>query len=279
MTKKVAIVTGASSGIGKATAVRLNDEGYQVFAGARRVERMNDLEEAGIMVHELDVTKVESNRAFIDFVMANATRIDIIVNSAGYSVQGALEDVDPAAAKAQFDVNVFGLMNITQMVLPIMRKQHSGKVINISSVGGQIYAPLAGWYYASKHALEALSDTLRMEVGRFGIDVIIIEPGGTKTEWGNIAMDTLKEETPASSAYADLVDAYAAGGFAGFTTTPEEIAGLIMKSINAANPKTRYQPDFPMKMMVFAARKLPYKQFDKIMGRNLKGLMKDPEKN
>ncbi|WP_054654262.1 oxidoreductase [Secundilactobacillus silagei] len=270
----MAIVTGASSGIGKATALRLNDEGYQVFAGARRVEKMNDLKQAGILVHQLDVTKQDSNRAFVDFVEANATEIDIIVNSAGYGSQGALEDVDPAEAKNQFDVNVFGLMALTQMILPIMRHQHSGKIINISSVGGQMYSPLAGWYYASKHALEALSDTLRMEVKPFGIDVIIIEPGGTKTEWGSVAMDKLKAQTPANSAYHDLVEAYEAGGFSGFTTTPEEIAALIMRAINARRPKTRYQPNFGMKMLVIMARKLSYKQFDKVMGRQMRGLTK-----
>lgn len=274
MSNKVAIVTGASSGIGKATAIRLHHEGYEVFAGARRVERMQDLQMQGIHVHKLDVTDPASNAAFVKDVQTQASRIDLIVNSAGYGSQGALEDVATSEAKNQFDVNVFGLMNLTQLVLPIMRAQHSGKIVNISSVGGQIYSPLAGWYYASKHALETLSDSLRMEVKRFGIDVIIIEPGGTKTEWGKVAMDKLKEQTPADSAYRDLAEAYAAGGFRGFNTTPEQIAALIWKAVTARRPKTRYQPDFAMKMLVIAARKLSYRMFDRVMGQQMKALTK-----
>lgn len=271
---KVAIVTGASSGIGKATAIRLHHEGYTVFAGARRVERMQDLQSEGIFAHRLDVTDPELNRDFVKYVQAHAASIDLIVNSAGYGSQGALEDVSTTEAKNQFDVNVFGLMNLTQLILPIMRAQHSGKIVNISSVGGQIYSPLAGWYYASKHALETLSDSLRMEVKKFGIDVIIIEPGGTKTEWGKVAMDKLKEQTPADSAYRDLAEAYAAGGFSGFNTTPEQIAALIWKAVTARHPKTRYQPNFAMKMLVIAARKMSYRMFDRVMMRQMQGLLK-----
>ncbi|MFD0898418.1 oxidoreductase [Loigolactobacillus binensis] len=274
MNKKTAIVTGASAGIGKATAILLHNQGYQVFAGARRVDHMQDLAAQNITIHALDVTKPASNQAFIDAVKKQCSSIDVIVNSAGYGSQGALEDVSPEEAKNQFAVNVFGLMNLTQLVLPLMRQQHFGKVVNISSVGGQMYAPLAGWYYASKHALEALSDTLRMEVKQFGIDVIIIEPGGTKTEWGNIAMKNLLEQTPPASAYRDWVTNYANGSFANFSTTPEQIAALILKSINARKPKTRYQPNFAMTMLVIAARKLSYKMFDRQMFKQLNGMFK-----
>ncbi|ANZ64989.1 short-chain dehydrogenase/reductase [Secundilactobacillus paracollinoides] len=271
---KTAIVTGASAGIGKATAQLLNRQGYTVFAGDRRVEKMQDLADAGIHVHALDVTDQASNQAFVSDVLAQSGTIDVIVNSAGYSAQGALEDVSPEEAKRQFDVNVFGLMNLTQLVLPAMRHQHAGKVINISSVGGQIYSPLAGWYYASKHALEALSDTLRMEVKRFGIDVIIVEPSGTKTEWGGIATKKLLEQTPANSAYRDIVDRYAKNsGFSNFSTTPDTIAELILTAINARKPKTRYLPDHASKMLVIAARKLSYKMFDRMMFRSLKAIM------
>lgn len=271
---KTAIVTGASAGIGKATAKRLHQQGYEVFAGARRVEKMQDLAAIGVHVHALDVTDQNSNQVFVTDVLAQSSTIDVIVNSAGYSAQGALEDVSPEEAKRQFDVNVFGLMNLTQLVLPTMRHQRAGKVINISSIGGQIYSPLGGWYYASKHALEALSDTLRMEVKRFGIDVIIVEPSGTKTEWGGIATQKLLDQTPTDSAYRDIVDRYAKNsGFSNFSTTPDTIADLILKAITARKPRTRYLPDFTAKLLVFAARKLPYKALDRMMFRSLKQIM------
>lgn len=271
---KTAIVTGASAGIGKATAKRLHQQGYEVFAGARRVEKMQDLAAIGVHVHALDVTDQNSNQVFVTDVLAQSSTIDVIVNSAGYSAQGALEDVSPEEAKRQFDVNVFGLMNLTQLVLPTMRHQRAGKVINISSIGGQIYSPLGGWYYASKHALEALSDTLRMEVKRFGIDVIIVEPSGTKTEWGGIATQKLLDQTPTDSAYRDIVDLYAKNsGFSNFSTTPDTIADLILKAITARKPRTRYLPDFTAKLLVFAARKLPYKALDRMMFRSLKQIM------
>lgn len=273
MNNKTAIVTGASAGIGKATAIYLHKQGYKVFAGARRIDHMQDLVQQGIEAHALDVTSPESNQAFVDFVLANSNSIDVIVNSAGFSMQGALEDVAPKDAKSQFDVNVFGLMNITQLVLPTMRAQHSGKIVNISSIGGQMYSPLAGWYYASKHALEAVSDTLRMEVKRFGIDVIIIEPSGTKTEWAGIAMKTLLEQTPKDSAYRDIVEAYADGSFDGFSDTPEQIGELIYKAINAPKPKTRYQPSFSAKMTVIAARKLSYKAFDRRLFKQFRAMI------
>ncbi|KRM74904.1 oxidoreductase [Secundilactobacillus collinoides] len=271
---KTAIVTGASAGIGKATAKRLHQQGYEVFAGARRVEKMQDLAAIGVHVHALDVTDQNSNQVFVTDVLAQSSTIDVIVNSAGYSAQGALEDVSPEEAKRQFDVNVFGLMNLTQLVLPTMRHQRAGKVINISSIGGQIYSPLGGWYYASKHALEALSDTLRMEVKRFGIDVIIVEPSGTKTEWGGIATQKLLDQTPTDSAYRDIVDRYVKNsGFSNFSTTPDTIADLILKAITARKPRTRYLPDFTAKLLVFAARKLPYKALDRMMFRSLKQIM------
>ncbi len=271
---KTAIVTGASAGIGKATAKRLHQQGYEVFAGARRVEKMQDLAAIGVHVHALDVTDQNSNQVFVTDVLAQSSTIDVIVNSAGYSAQGALEDVSPEEAKRQFDVNVFGLMNLTQLVLPTMRHQRAGKVINISSIGGQIYSSLGGWYYASKHALEALSDTLRMEVKRFGIDVIIVEPSGTKTEWGGIATQKLLDQTPTDSAYRAIVDRYAKNsGFSNFSTTPDTIADLILKAITARKPRTRYLPDFTAKLLVFAARKLPYKALDRMMFRSLKQIM------
>ncbi|WP_379135182.1 oxidoreductase [Paenibacillus sp. sgz500958] len=274
MNKKVAIVTGASSGIGKATAIQLNKEGYTVFAGSRRVEQMKDLEKTGIKVLKLDVTDEKSNQDFVDFVRSTSSTIDVLVNSAGYGSLGALEDVPLQEARNQFDVNVFGAMNLTQLIAPIMRKQKSGKIINISSVGGQIYSPLGGWYYASKHALEALSDTLRNELKPFGIDVIIIEPGGTDTGWQEVANEAMKKSTPDNSVYRKLVEGFAAMSSNNYATSPDKIANLIVKSIKDKNPKTRYQPSMKEAMIVLAARRLPYKLFDKVIEGQMKRMMK-----
>ncbi|MCL6457782.1 MAG: SDR family NAD(P)-dependent oxidoreductase [Gorillibacterium sp.] len=274
MSKKVAIVTGASSGIGKATAIQLNKEGYTVFAGSRRVEQMRDLEKIGIKTLKLDVTDEKSNQDFVDFVRSTSSSIDVIVNSAGYGSLGALEDVPLQEARNQFNVNVFGAMNLTQLILPIMRKQKSGKIINISSIGGQIYSPLGGWYYASKHALETLSDTLRNELKPFGIDVIIIEPGGTDTGWQEVANEAMKKSTPDNSAYRKLVEGFAAMSSDNYATSPDKIASLILKSIKDKKPKTRYQPRVQETMIVLAARKLPYKLFDRVIEGQMKRMMK-----
>ncbi|MNM80000.1 putative oxidoreductase [compost metagenome] len=274
MNKKAAIVTGASSGIGKATAIQLNKEGYTVFAGSRRVEQMKDLEKIGIKTLKLDVTDEKSNQDFVDYVLSASSSIDVIVNAAGYGSLGALEDVPLQEARNQFEVNVFGAMNLTQLILPTMRKQKSGKIINISSVGGQIYSPLGGWYYASKHALETLSDTLRNELKPFGIDVIIIEPGGTDTGWQEVANETMKKSTPQNSAYRKLVEQFAAMSSDNYATSPNNIADLILKSIKDKKPKTRYQPSMKETMIVLAARKLPYKLFDRVIEGQMRRMMK-----
>ncbi|WP_263853873.1 SDR family NAD(P)-dependent oxidoreductase [Levilactobacillus cerevisiae] len=177
---------------------------------------------------------------------------------------GAIEDVDPAEAKRQFDVNVFGAANLIQLVLPTMRHQHAGKILNNSSVGGQLYSRLGGWYYASKHALEALSDSLRLEVKDFGIDVIIIEPGGTATNWQQTAADHMVATTPKNSAYRRMVEAYALGSW-NFQATGDDIARLMLKAVNAQRPKTRYQLTLLDTLAVVAARKLSYKMFDRII--------------
>lgn len=271
---KVAIVTGASSGMGHATALTLQQQGYQVFAGARRIEKMGDLQQAGVNVFSLDVTSEESNQTFVNHVLQTTNnRVDVIVNSAGYGSYGALEDVSMTEAKRQFEVNVFGTMNLTQLILPTMRKQHSGKIINISSTGGQMYTPIGGWYYSSKHALEALSDTLRLEVKPFGIEVVIVEPGGTKTEWQDVAFQNFKKSTPENSAYKNLAKLFTATNSSGFKTS-EDIAELILKIINTKNPKTRYQPSFAEKLMVIAARKLSYKMNDRIINRTVNSMLK-----
>ena len=173
MTDKVAIVTGASSGIGEATARQLHGAGYIVYAAARRTERMAGLAGAGIRTLAMDLTVEEQMTSGIERALAEAGRVDILVNSAGYGSFGSLEEVPLSEARHQFEVNVFAPARLVQLVLPAMRAQRSGRIINISSIGGKIYEPLGDWYHATKFALEGLSDSLRAELRPFGIDVVV----------------------------------------------------------------------------------------------------------
>jgi NAD(P)-dependent dehydrogenase (short-subunit alcohol dehydrogenase family) len=198
---KTALVTGASSGIGEATALQLSELGYTVYAAARRVERMSDLADRGIRTRSVDVTDDPSMMALVQTIIADTGRIDVLVNNAGYGLYGALEDTPIEEARRQFEVNVFGLARLTQLVLPHMRAQRDGYIVNISSMGGKIWEPLGSWYHASKFAVEGLSDSLRVEVAEFGIKVVIIQPGSIRSEWSGIAADNL-EATSANTPYA-----------------------------------------------------------------------------
>ncbi|MDR1115061.1 MAG: SDR family NAD(P)-dependent oxidoreductase, partial [Tannerella sp.] len=175
MEKKVVFITGASSGIGRATALLLAKHNYTVYGAARRIGRLTELESQGVKPVVMDVTDEISVSAAIDEVIGNEGRIDVLINNAGYGEYGAIEDVSMENARKQMDVNLFGLARVTQLVVPHMRKQKSGKIVNITSIGGKVATPMGGWYYASKFAVEGLSDSLRLEVRQFGIDVILIE--------------------------------------------------------------------------------------------------------
>jgi short-subunit dehydrogenase len=239
--KKTVLVTGASAGIGKATAIFLAQNGYQVYGAARRIDNMQDLKAFGIKPITLDITKDESVEACVNQILGEAGSIDILVNNAGFGLEGAIEDIPMEDARYQLEVNVFGAMRLAQLVLPKMRENKYGKIINISSVGGKIAFPLGGWYHASKFALEALSDSMRNEVRQFGIDVIVVEPGATKSEWGNIALDYLMKVS-GHTAYKDLA-AKAHHTFSQVSNgnqEPVEIAKLVKTGIEAKHPKTRY---------------------------------------
>ena len=191
MKSKVILITGASSGIGYDTAALLAKQGHKVYCGARRVEKMEPLREYGVVPMALDVTDESLVKAAVDQVFRTEGRIDVLINNAGYGHFGSVEDVPISDAKTQFDVNVFGLAAITRQVLPMMRNQQSGTIINISSVAGRTSGFMGAWYIAAKHSVEALSDALRMETKEFGINVVLIEPGGVKTAWGMIAAEHL----------------------------------------------------------------------------------------
>ena len=270
MAGKVALVTGGSSGIGEATARKLAELGYTTYAAARRVQRMEHLTQAGIRTLAMDVTDEESTDSGVKRVLAEQGRIDVLVNGAGYGSYGALEDVPLAEARRQFEVNLFGAARLTQLVLPHMRAQRAGTIINITSMGGKIYTPLGGWYHATKFALEALSDCLRLEVQPFGIDVVLIEPGGIRTEWPGIAAGQLKTAS-SGGAYARQAGAVAAAlsseATARRSSPPTVIASTIGKAVTARRPKTRYAAGYGAKPMIFLHDVLPDRGFDALIRR------------
>jgi NAD(P)-dependent dehydrogenase (short-subunit alcohol dehydrogenase family) len=267
MGDRVAIVTGASSGIGEATARRLQAMGYTVYAAARRVERMAPLAEAGIRPVGVDVTDDASLVGFVEHVLAESGRVDVLVNNAGYGSYGAVEEVPLDEARRQFEVNVFGLARLSQLVLPQMRRQGSGRIINISSIGGKIYEPLGGWYHATKFAVEGLSDSMRMELAPLGIQVVVIEPGAIATEWSAIAGQHLLD-TSGQGAYAEQAARTAAFLMAdpdGQASPPSVVAGAVAKAVRARRPRTRYAVGRGAKPILAARRLLPDRAFDRFM--------------
>src|SRR4051794_22654844 len=185
------LITGCSSGIGRATAERLAKNGYTVYATARRLDSISDLEAHGCRLLALDVTDEQSMTSAVKTVVDAEGAVGVLVNNAGYSQSGAIESVPMDAVRRQFETNVFGLVRMCQLVLPGMREQRWGRIINLSSMGGRLVFPGGGYYHASKYAVEALSDALRFEVKGFGVGVTVIEPGLIKTEFGNAAVSTL----------------------------------------------------------------------------------------
>lgn len=266
MRSQTVLITGASSGIGMETALLLHKKGHKVYAAARRTERMQNLEGLGIRVLALDVTKEESMVAAVNTILKEAGTIDVLINNAGYGSYGALEDVPLSEARYQFEVNIFGLARMIQLVLPKMREQRSGKIINISSIGGKLGEPHGAWYHATKYAVEGLSDSIRMELQQFGIQVVIIEPGAIKTEWNEIARENLLK-TSGNTAYKGLAQKHVhmlqtadANG-----DGPIVIAKAIAKAVASKRPKLRYAVGGGAGVIVFFAWLLPDRLFDKIM--------------
>jgi NAD(P)-dependent dehydrogenase (short-subunit alcohol dehydrogenase family) len=240
--KKVALVTGASAGIGEATAKTLLAAGYTVYAAARRLERMRELELQGAILLQLDLTDDATIVHAANRIIQSQGRIDVLINNAGYGSYGAVEDVPMDEARRQFEVNVFGLARLIQILAPLMRRQRSGKIVNVTSIGGKFGQPLGAWYHATKFAVEGLSDSLRMELARFGIDVIIVEPGAIRTEWGAIALESALKYSGAT-AYAEHARERAAlfsSADSGLGSAPEVVANGILRAIQARRPKTRY---------------------------------------
>lgn len=263
---QVALVTGASSGIGYETALALAKTGMTVYAAARRLDKLQPLVKAGIRPVEIDVTDEASMQHVVQAITAQHNRIDVLVNNAGYGSYGALEDVPLAEAKRQFEVNLFGLARLIQLCLPHMRKNRSGRIINVSSIGGRFGEPHGAWYHATKFAVEGLSDSLRMELRQFGIDVVVIQPGAIQTEWMGIAQQGLLDMS-GKSAYGPLATKHAAmletAKKQGSAATV--VARAVVAAATARKPRTRYAIGNGAKPLLFLRRLLSDRQFDSLM--------------
>jgi len=273
---RAVLITGCSSGIGHATAEHLNAKGWTVYATARRRESLADLEEAGCRTLALDVTDEDSMRRAVSEVEGKEGAVGVLVNNAGYSQSGAVESVPIDAVRAQFETNVFGLIRMCQLVLPAMRAQGWGKIVNLSSMGGKLTFPGAAAYHATKYAVEAISDALRFEVGGFGVDVIIIEPGLIRTEFSTAAVQALPQADSGENGadpYAEFnaavgaatVQAYEKGPFARLGGPPDAVARMIGKAISAKRPRTRYTVTPSAKVMLAQHALLPDRGWDAMM--------------
>ncbi len=268
---KAVLITGCSSGIGQATAARLGRDGWRVYATARKPETLVDLERAGCRTLALDVTDEVSMSAAVDAVIQAEGAVGVLINNAGYSQSGAVEAVDMDDVRRQFETNVFGLVRMCQLVLPGMRAQGSGKIVNLSSMGGRLTFPGGGLYHATKYAVEAISDAMRFEVRGFGIDVILIEPGLIVTQFG----ETASASVPAGGgegAYADfnrtvaeLTESAYRGPMSKLGGPPETVAAAIARALAAKRPKARYPVTPSAHIMINQRRLVPDRAWDMIM--------------
>lgn len=266
--KKVILVTGATDGIGRQAAIMFAQQGHTVYGGGRNPQKLETLKNENVIPVKLDLTQVSTLKDAIQEILSKENRIDALVNCAGYGSYGAIENVTMEEARRQFDVNIFGLAELVKLVLPQMRKQHSGQIVNISSMGGRLTTYFGTWYHATKYALEAFSDALRMETKQFGINVSIIEPGGIKTNWGIIAANHLKQSSE-GTVYEQEANRTAKMMKAEYTSNmlsnPKVIAKAINKAVNSNQPKPRYLVGFGAKPLVFMHAIMPTKAFDWLM--------------
>ena len=268
--EKVILITGASSGIGFDAAETLAKQGHRVYAAARRVERMEPLKAFGVHVMPMDVTDDVSMQQGMDAVLQAEGRIDVLVNNAGYGQLGAIENVSLEEARRQVEVNVFGLARLTQLVLPVMRQQGSGRIVNTSSVAGKMAIFLGGWYNVTKFAVEGFSDALRMEMKPFGVQVVKIEPGAIKTNWGAIAMESLKK-TSEGTAYEDVGERWAdsINWFyeSNMGSSPAVVTRAISRAVNCRRPRACYRVGRFAGIGLFFHAILPVRWWDAMMYR------------
>ena len=270
---KVILITGASSGIGYDAAETLARQGNKVYAAARRLERMEPLKEFGVVPLRMDVTDEASMQAGVDALLQAEGRIDVLVNNAGYGYFGAIENVTMEEARRQLEVNLFGLARLCQLVLPTMRTQGGGRIINIASVVGKAPLQFGGWYNVSKFAVEGFSDSLRMDLRPFGIDVVTIEPGSIQTEWGGIAADNLAASCEGGVYEEGAQNMAALMRFffsKNWSSRPAAVTKAIVKAVNRRHPRVRYRPGRFAHLVVWSHALLPTRWWDGINGLFLK---------
>jgi len=270
--EKVVIITGASSGIGFATLQQLVSEGHVVYGSGRNKADREKIQQAGGRPLSMEMTDYKSLEKAVRQVVDEEERIDVLFNNAGYGLYGSVEETSIEKAKHQFDVNLFGLARLTQLVLPHMREQMSGTIINTSSMGGKIYTPLGAWYHATKHALEGWSDCLRLELKEFNIDVVIIEPGGIQTPWGHTAAQNLRDISSkgpykkfGKRAADNMFSAYEKRGS---LSPPSVIAKVVSKAVRSSRPKTRYVAGKYARPLMFVRKYFGDRIYDKIITTN-----------
>jgi NAD(P)-dependent dehydrogenase (short-subunit alcohol dehydrogenase family) len=268
------LITGCSSGIGRATAARMARRGWTVYATARKPDTMADLARQGCRLLALDVTDEASMTAAVAEAESGAGgALDALVNNAGYGEYGAVEAVALDLARQEFETNVFGLARMVQLVLPGMRRQRRGRIVNVSSTGGRLTFPGGGWYHASKYAVEALSDALRFEVQPFGVDVVLIEPGTIKTRFG----ETVIGSVPASDggeagpydefhqSVAQTVHNAYDGMLGRFAVGPDAVARVIERALTVRRPRPRYPVTAGARLILATRRLLPDRAFDAVL--------------
>jgi NAD(P)-dependent dehydrogenase (short-subunit alcohol dehydrogenase family) len=268
---KAVLITGCSTGIGRATAERLAGRGWTVYATARNAGSIADLAASGCRPLALDVTDEASMVAAVAAVEQAEGAVGVLINNAGYGQDGAIEEVPIADVRRQFETNVFGLVRMIQLVLPGMRRQGWGRVVNVSSMGGKLVFPGGGFYHGTKFAVEAISEALRFEVKRFGIDVVVVQPGPIKTQFGETSVGSMQvADDGAPSPYAafdagvaERVQATYRGSMA---AGPEHVARAIEKAISARRPRTRYPVTVAARMLMTTRRLLPDRGWDRLMG-------------
>jgi NAD(P)-dependent dehydrogenase (short-subunit alcohol dehydrogenase family) len=266
--ENVALVTGASSGMGKAFAKALVAEGLTVYTASRRLEQMSDLVQLGAVALKMDITREGEVQAAVQRIERDHGGVDVLINNAGFGIYGAMEDTTIEDARYQFEVNLFGMARLTQLLLPAMRRKRAGKIINISSMGGKMYAPMGSWYHATKHAVEGWSDCLRLELSPFNIDVVIIEPGVIATEFGDVMLGPLLARS-GSGPYSKMANAVASAAKTSFhngsASDPQVIADLILRAVRANKPKTRYAAGKYAKPLMFVRKWFGDRIFDKMV--------------
>lgn len=265
------LITGCSTGIGRATAERLAAEGHRVHATARNLESIADLETRGCRTMALDVTDEASMEAAVARIDEEAGGVDALVNNAGYSQSGAVETLEMDALRRQFETNVFGLVRMTQLVLPGMRSRGYGRIVNISSMGANFTFPGGGAYHATKYAVEALSDALRYEVEGFGVDVVVIQPGAIRTEFDKAAVASLERAGAAGDVYGEFNrrvgqatrEAYEKGPLKLLGGKADDVAEVIGKAITAKRPKTRYHVTPSATLLIGQSHLMPDRLWDR----------------